>query len=76
MAIVTVNIKSAGEPDVTGAQEVNFDIVYQGKVMVNHTVKADVDNIKAVITDFATAYKAKYVSTKKLKAGDSFTIDV
>ena len=76
MAKVLVSIQSATEPDPKGLQEVNFDLSLGGKVIVNHTMTSDVENIKTDITNFAQEYKVKYTSVNKLKSGDSFEIEV
>lgn len=76
MAAITVNITSATEVDAQGFQEVAFDLVFKNKTIVSHSLRSDVDSIKADVTAFAEEYKLKYTSLKKLKAGDTFDIEV
>lgn len=67
-------ITSASEVNQDGTQDVSFDITDNDKVLISHSLRADVDTIKDAVKDFLRAYKQKATSNKRIKVGDSWEI--
>lgn len=67
-------ITSASEVNQDGSQDVAFDISDNDKVLISHSLRADVETVKDAVKDFLRAYKQKATSNKRIKVGDSWEI--
>lgn len=67
-------ITSASEVNQDGSQDVAFDISDNDKVLISHSLRADVETVKDAVKDFLRAYKQKTTSNKRIKVGDSWEI--
>lgn len=68
-------ITSASEVNQDGTQDVAFNVIDDdGKVLLGHSIRADVDLIKDEVRAFLRDYKQKATSNKRVKVGDSWTV--
>lgn len=67
-------ITSASHVRQDGTQEVAFDVVKDGVVLLSHTIAADVDAVKGAIENFLVGYKLKALSENKVAAGEEIEV--
>ena len=69
-----VIIRSATEVDLSGKQEVAYDIVKDDKVLASGSLIEDVDAIRDRLQRVLEDYKAKSQSENRLKVGDEIEV--
>jgi len=67
-------ITSASEVDINGQQNVSFDIVKSGDVLVSTSVSGDVDTIRDRVQSVVSEYQLKFQSDNKLEVGDEIEV--
>lgn len=67
-------ITSASKVNQDGTQDVVFDITDGDEILVTHSLRTDVDQVKDAVKDFLREYKKKATSNKRVVVGDSWEI--
>lgn len=69
-------IIQAGEVEMNGQQSATFNILSDDDVVLvsSQSVTADVEEIEDKVKTLITEFKAKYLSSKRLKEGDEIEV--
>jgi hypothetical protein len=69
-------IIQAGEVEMNGQQSATFNILSDDDVVLvsSQSVTADVEEIEDKVKALVTEFKAKYLSSKRLKEGDEIEV--
>lgn len=68
-------ITSVTEVYQDGTQDVVFDVTNDtGEVLVTHSLRVDVEQVKDEVKNFLRGYKQKATSNKRVKVGDNWEV--